>query len=328
MIQISSTNYMPEFGLMEDTTLFSDHEYQMDSYAFQFDDMAYFKSFSESPQESTYSSHTNINNKRIHSESTQNSSFPTQSPDQSVASATPPTKLLKASPKIISFDYSNNDSKVKKPKTEIGYGENLNFGSVISQGDYYKRENKVSAVNRNPIQAQDHVMAERRRREKLSQRFISLSSLLPGLKKMDKATILEDAIKHLKQLNERVKTLEEHVADKKVESAVFMKRSILFEEDDRSSCDENSDQSLSKIEARVSGKDMLIRIHGDKHCGRTATAILNELEKHHLSVQSSSILPFGNNYLDITIVAQMNKEYCLTMKDLIRSISQVLRQLI
>lgn len=122
---------------------------------------------------------------------------------------------------------------------------------------------------------------------------------------MDKATILEDAIKHLKQLNERVKTLEEHVADKKVESAVFMKRSILFEEDDRSSCDENSDQSLSKIEARVSGKDMLIRIHGDKHCGRTATAILNELEKHHLSVQSSSILPFGNNYLDITIVAQV-----------------------
>ena len=123
---------------------------------------------------------------------------------------------------------------------------------------------------------------------------------------MDKATILEDAIKHMKQLKERVKTLEEQVADKKFESAVFVKRSILFDEDDSSSCEENSDQSLSKVEARVSGKDMLIRIHGDKHCGR-ATAILNLLEKHHLSVQSSSILPFGNNYVDITIVAQVKK---------------------
>jgi len=173
---------------MEDINLFSDHEYPMDSFAFQFDDMAYFKSFSASPQESTYSSHNNNNNnnnKRIHSESTQNSSFPTQSsPDQSVASATPPTKLLKASPKIISFDYSNNDSKVKKPKTEIGYGENLNFGTVISQGDYDKRENKVATINRNPMQARDHVIAERKRREKLSQRFIALSSILPGLKKV------------------------------------------------------------------------------------------------------------------------------------------------
>jgi len=166
---------------MEDTTLFNDYEYPMDSSAFQFDDMAYFKSFSESPQESTYSSHNNYNNnKRIHSESPQNSSFPIESsPDQSVASATPPTKVLKASPKIISFDYSN-----KKPKTEIGYGENLNFGTVISQGDYDNRENKVAAINRNPMQARDHVIAERKRREKLSQRFIALSSILPGLKKV------------------------------------------------------------------------------------------------------------------------------------------------
>jgi hypothetical protein len=69
------------------------------------------------------------------------------------------------------------DAKVKKPKAEMEYGENLNFASLISQG-----ENKV--VNRNPIQARDHVMAERKRREKLSQRFIALSSILPGLKKV------------------------------------------------------------------------------------------------------------------------------------------------
>lgn len=124
---------------------------------------------------------------------------------------------------------------------------------------------------------------------------------------MDKATVLEDAISYLKELQERVKTLEEQAVDRTVESAVFVKRSVLLADDDGSSCDENSDNSsLPEIEARVSGKDVLIRIHCDKHSGRAATAILNELEKNHLTVQSSTVLPFGNNTLDITIVAQVN----------------------
>lgn len=123
---------------------------------------------------------------------------------------------------------------------------------------------------------------------------------------MDKASVLEDAISYLKQLKEQVKTLEEQVADKTVETAIFLKRSVVFGDDDGSFSDENSDQSLPEIEARVSGKDILIRIHCEKHHGKAVSAILVELEKHHLTVQSTSILPFGNNTLDITIVTQVN----------------------
>lgn len=39
-------------------------------------------------------------------------------------------------------------------------------------------------TRRNHRQAQEHVLAERKRREKLAERFISLSTLLPGLKKV------------------------------------------------------------------------------------------------------------------------------------------------
>lgn len=37
---------------------------------------------------------------------------------------------------------------------------------------------------RAPLSALDHIMAERKRREKLSQRFIALSAIVPGLKKV------------------------------------------------------------------------------------------------------------------------------------------------
>ncbi|RDX85112.1 Transcription factor bHLH25, partial [Mucuna pruriens] len=356
MTQISSSMYLPEIG-MEDPTLF--HQYpMMDPFAFQLDEFD-FESLSASPKSS--SSH-----KRFNSESTQNSSL-TQSPEQSVAPSRP-TKHPKimstwsaygthmmaskasssSSSKIISFENSNASSvssqqfynldaaKLKKPKIETGYGENLDFAAAVSRGaydnntflDYDKREKKLPATTttRNPNQAQDHVIAERKRREKLSQRFIALSAIVPGLKKMDKATVLEDAIKYVKQLQERVKTLEEQAVDKTVESAVFVKRSVVLAGDDSSSSDENSDQSLPEIEARISGKEVLIRIHCNIHSGQAA-AILRELEKHHLTVQSSSFLPFGNNTLDITIVARMNKDYCLKAKDLIKSLSQCLREL-
>ncbi|TQD70334.1 hypothetical protein C1H46_044133 [Malus baccata] len=105
-------------------------------------------------------------------------------------------------------------------------------------------------------------MAERKRREKLSPRFMALSVIVPGLKKMNKASVLGDAIKHVKQLQERVKVLEERSKKRTLESVVFVKMSQLSADDDTSSCDENFDgcspdeAAVPEIEARVSEKDV------------------------------------------------------------------------
>ncbi|XP_023733192.1 transcription factor bHLH18 [Lactuca sativa] len=179
--------------------------------------------------------------------------------------------------------------------------------------------------------AQDHILAERKRREKLSQRFIALSALVPGLKKMDKASVLGDAIKHLKTLQEKVKTLEEQIKKRpNTESVVFVKRyEMLADVNESSSSNENSGgpihDQLPEIEARFFGNDVLIRIHCEKKSGVLEKTLI-EIEKLHLSVINSTCMTFANYALDITVIAQMDKEFTMTMKDLMKNLRLALKQ--
>ncbi|XWS29641.1 hypothetical protein CRYUN_Cryun24cG0046900 [Craigia yunnanensis] len=231
-----------------------------------------------------------------------------------------------------SQQFYNIDNAVK-PKDETVSSVNMNFSPLITDCPY---ENTIYApkisqgtkrtysMTRSPSHAQDHIMAERKRREKLSQRFIALSAIVPGLKKMDKASVLGDAIKHVKQLQERLKVLEEQTKKRIVQSVVFVKKSQVSADDESSSCEENfdgpsSDAALPEIEARVSDDDVLIRIHCEKQKGLVAK-ILSEIENLHLSVVNSNVLPFGNSTLDMTIIAQKDAEFKLTMKDLVKDL--------
>nr|BCU83576.1 basic helix-loop-helix transcription factor [Dianthus caryophyllus] len=69
------------------------------------------------------------------------------------------------------------------------------------------RTTKGGGVPQEELSA-NHVLAERRRREKLNEKFIILRSLVPFVTKMDKASILGDTIEYLKQLRKKIQDLE------------------------------------------------------------------------------------------------------------------------
>ncbi|CAL1371944.1 unnamed protein product [Linum trigynum] len=211
------------------------------------------------------------------------------------------------------------------------------FENTVYAPKYMIKTRPVSSMattTRSPSHAQDHILAERKRREKLSQRFIALSSIVPGLKKMDKASVLGDAIKYVKHLQEKIKQLEEQTKKRTVESVVLVKRYQLPADDDSNSSSNDddddskskvekagccSDSTLPEIEARASERDVMIRIHCEKQPGVLAK-VLTEVESLHLSIVNSSVLPFGNSTLDITIVAQMDGEFSVTVIELVKNL--------
>ncbi|KAG4393514.1 hypothetical protein GLYMA_03G105000v4 [Glycine max] len=162
---------------------------------------------------------------------------------------------------------------------------------------------------RTSSEIKDHIMAERKRRQDLTERFIALSATIPGLKK------------------ERVKVLENENKRKTTYSKIFIKKSqVCSREEATSSCETNSNYRstpppLPQVEARMLEKEVLIGIHCQKQKD-IVLKIMALLQNLHLSLASSSVLPFGTSTVKVTIIAQMGDKYGMTVNDLVKRLRQ------
>lgn len=86
-------------------------------------------------------------------------------------------------------DY-NGLNVVTMPKVEVGSDGNMLFSQDLYGLQEVKRPARQYATTRGPLRAQGHVIAERNRREKLNQRFNTLSAVVPGLKKVPSSNSL------------------------------------------------------------------------------------------------------------------------------------------
>ncbi|ONK57949.1 uncharacterized protein A4U43_C09F5960 [Asparagus officinalis] len=188
------------------------------------------------------------------------------------------------------------------------------------------KESKNAKVKRSATGNQEHVIAERKRREKISEHLFTLHKIIPGTKRRDKASILKDTIDYMKEMAQKLKTLEEQATKETVKSvSVSCKKSQPSGISDEESGDNPpSADTQFNIEAKISAKIVLIKIHCKNQRGMLLKA-LGEIEKSHLSVISASSLPFSDQFLDITVTAQVEEGFSMTVKDLLKKLNTAFR---
>ncbi|KAK4263009.1 hypothetical protein QN277_028490 [Acacia crassicarpa] len=161
-----------------------------------------------------------------------------------------------------------------------------------------KRGRKPANGREEPL---NHVEAERQRREKLNQRFYALRAVVPNVSKMDKASLLGDAISYINELKSKLQTLELNNNDlhkqldsvKKELEVATSKDSRAPPPPDKEQKTPNNNQVNGKlidldIDVKIIGWDAMIRIQCSKrnHPAARLMAALQELdlEVNHASV--------------------------------------------
>ncbi|BFG32092.1 hypothetical protein CerSpe_183660 [Prunus speciosa] len=126
------------------------------------------------------------------------------------------------------------DSSPDSPSDSVG-----NFTSENTANTRSKNKRRSSSTNGTGRASQllNHVEAERQRREKLNHRFYVLRSVVPNVSKMDRSSLLADAVSYINQLKAKVEELEAKVQEQPKNPKVS----------NGSSLDRQSSQSTSSI---------------------------------------------------------------------------------
>ncbi|KAJ8555137.1 hypothetical protein K7X08_012633 [Anisodus acutangulus] len=178
--------------------------------------------------------------------------------------------------------------------------------SVVKEADssrVVEPEKKPRKRGRKPANGREeplnHVEAERQRREKLNQRFYALRAVVPNVSKMDKASLLGDAISYINELKSKLQNTESDREDLK--SQVEDLKKELASKDSRrhgGPPPPNQDLKMSShtgskivdldIDVKIIGWDAMIRIQCNKKnhpAARLMSALMElDLDVHHASV--------------------------------------------
>ncbi|KAA8522053.1 hypothetical protein F0562_012633 [Nyssa sinensis] len=199
--------------------------------------------------------------------------------------------------------------------------------SVVKEADSSRvvdPEKKPRKRGRKPANGREeplnHVEAERQRREKLNQRFYALRAVVPNVSKMDKASLLGDAIAYINELKSKLQNAEMDKEDLRGQMESLKKELASKESRYSAPPPPPPDQDLKlmnhhgiklvdiDIDVKIIGRDAMIRIQCSK-MNHPAARLMSALKELDLDVHHASVSVVNDLMMQQATVKMGNRFY-------------------
>ncbi|CAM6023916.1 unnamed protein product [Sphagnum balticum] len=233
-------------------------------------------------------------------------------------------------------------------ESEVTFKDSVECSLSIGPRPPRKRGRKPANDREEPL---NHVQAERQRREKLNQRFYALRAVVPNVSKMDKASLLGDAITYIQELQQKLQESESQIEELQSRCASDSSNKpgrdrtpvpIITTTTSNSTKEEfhpNSERSAKgaaapllrellveekpTLNVHIMGQEAMIRLNCLKHIYTVADVIL-ALQDLRLEIKHSNTSTVDNTMLHIVII-KMKLAELLTKEQLLVSLESALQ---
>ncbi|GMI66742.1 JASMONATE INSENSITIVE 1 [Hibiscus trionum] len=215
-----------------------------------------------------------------------------------------------ASPDIKAKQENNSNNRTKiKDSSKLGqpsYADSehsdsdfpLHAMNNVEKRTPKKRGRKPGLGRETPL---NHVEAERQRREKLNHRFYALRAVVPNVSRMDKASLLSDAVSFINELKAKIEELESQLQRECKKVKVEMVENTMDNQSTTTTSEEQaarpSDSSSGtgtggsgglELDVKIMGNDAMIRVQSENlnYPGARLMCAVRDLEfqLHHASM--------------------------------------------
>ncbi|KAK8639647.1 hypothetical protein V6N13_138019 [Hibiscus sabdariffa] len=141
----------------------------------------------------------------------------------------------------------------------------------------------------------NHVEAERQRREKLNHRFYALRAVVPNVSRMDKASLLSDAVSYINELKSKIEELESELRRecKRVKVETDNQSTTTSVEQTTTAKASNSSSATGgcsgvEVDVKIIGNDAMIRVQSE-NVNYPSARLMDGLRDLEFEVQHASV---------------------------------------